>query len=134
MKATKLWFADERIYILFEDGQELWQSLLWYPRLLNSTEAEREQYRFTSDGIYWEAIDEDVSFESFFYDEPEPTGVALLFRLHPELNVSAIARRIGIQQSLLAAYISGTKKPSQERERLIFDCVRKIGKELIAIP
>lgn len=133
MNAIKLWFADERLYIQFEDGQELWQSLLWYPRLLNATKTEREQYRFTSNGIYWESIDEDVSFESFHYEEREPTGVARLFRLHPELNVSAIARRIGIQQSLLAAYISGTKKPSKERENLILDCVRRIGSELIAV-
>lgn len=29
---------------------------------------------------------------------------------HPELNASAIARRLGISQSLFAQYISGTKK------------------------
>ncbi|MBS9767976.1 MAG: DUF2442 domain-containing protein [Flavobacteriaceae bacterium] len=131
MKVTKLWFANERIYIATDAGQELWQSLLWYPRLLNATKTERENYRLTNDGIYWQSIDEDVSFESFLYEEKEPTGVTRLFRMHPELNVSAIARRLGIQQSLLAAYISGTKKPSKEREDIIFNCVRQLGQELI---
>ncbi len=132
MKILKLWFTNERIYIATDEGKELWQSLLWYPRLLNATEKERGEYRLTADGIYWEAIDEDVSFESFFYEDKEPKGVARLFLLHPELNVSAIARRIGIQQSLLAAYISGTKKPSKEREKLIFNCVREVGQELVS--
>ena len=83
-------------------------------------------------GIRWEELDEDISIESFEYSDPEPRGVARLFREHPELNVSAIARSLGIQQSLLAAYISGTKTPSQEREKLIIDYVRRLGEELVA--
>ena len=34
----------------------------------------------TVDGIRWDAIDEDVSFESFLYEEPEPTGLARIFK------------------------------------------------------
>jgi DNA-binding transcriptional regulator YdaS (Cro superfamily) len=52
---------------------------------------------------------------------------------HPELNVSAIARRIGISQSLMAQYISGRKKASKARLSLILDTVRAIGQELIAV-
>lgn len=81
-------------------------------------------------GIRWESIDEDISFESFTYDQPEPQGISRLFLTHPELNASAIARRLGMKQSLLAQYINGTKKPSQERKKLILDEIRKIGLEL----
>lgn len=49
---------------------------------------------------------------------------------HPELNASAVARRLGIAQSLLAQYISGSKKPSPERERMILTEIHKIGEEL----
>ena len=49
---------------------------------------------------------------------------------HPELNASAVARRMGMKQSLLAAYISGTKKPSVEREKEIINTIRNIGQEL----
>ena len=52
---------------------------------------------------------------------------------HPELNVSAIARRLGISQSLMAQYISGKKNASDERIKLIFDTVHEIGQELIAV-
>jgi predicted transcriptional regulator len=52
---------------------------------------------------------------------------------HPELNVSAIARRLGISQSLMAQYISGKKNASDARVTLILDTVREIGQELIAV-
>ena len=52
---------------------------------------------------------------------------------HPELNVSAISRRLGISQSLMAQYISGKKKASEARVTMILDTVREIGQELIAV-
>ncbi|MCX4291132.1 MAG: DUF2442 domain-containing protein [Odoribacter sp.] len=130
MTIKKLWFEDEKIFIQTGDGKVFWQSFLWYPRLKNATEEERNDYRINRLGIRWESIDEDISFESFTYDQPEPQGISRLFLTHPELNASAIARRLGMKQSLLAQYINGTKKPSPEREKLILDEIRKVGLEL----
>lgn len=130
MILTKIWFADNRIYGLTENGQTVFQSLLYYKRLLNATPEQREKYRIGRMGIHWEELDEDISFESFEYDNPEPTGISKFFLSHPEINASAIARRLGIQQSLLASYINGTKKPSKERENLIMAEVRTVGAEL----
>ncbi len=44
-----------------------------------------------------------------------------------------VARRLGIQQSLLAAYSSGMKRPSESRELMIVNEIRKIGNELLSI-
>ena len=131
MIVTKIWFADNRIYGVADDGRTLFQSLLYYKRLLNATDEQRNNYEMDDEGIHWREIDEDVSFESFEYDDPEPVGVAKFFLTHPEINVSAIARRLGLQQSLLASYINGTKKPSKEREDLIMAEVRALGAELL---
>lgn len=131
MVLTKIWFADNRIYGETDDGRTLFQSLLYYKRLLNATDEQRNNYRISRMGIHWEELDEDVSFESFEYDNPEPVGIAKFFLTHPEINVSAIARRLGLQQSLLASYINGTKKPSKEREELIMAEVRAFGAELL---
>lgn len=131
MILTKIWFADNRIYGETDDGRTLFQSLLYYKRLLNATDEQRNNYEMDDEGIHWREIDEDVSFESFEYDDPEPVGVAKFFLTHPEINVSAIARRLGLQQSLLASYINGTKKPSKEREDLIMAEVRALGAELL---
>lgn len=133
IKIKKIWFKQNKIFILTEDGQELWQSLLWYSRLLYANDKERNNYRFSYSGIHWPDVDEDISFESFLYDSHEPVGVSRLFLTHPELNVSAVARRMGIQQSLLAAYIRGTKNPSKVREKAIITTVKQIGKELAAV-
>lgn len=130
MKISKIWLDGDRIYGQTDDGRTLWQSLLYYRRLRAATEAERQDYEMDDEGIHWYALDEDVSFESFEYDDPEPVGISRIFLSHPELNASAVGRRLGISQSLMAQYINGTKKPSKERERLILSEIANIGKEL----
>jgi hypothetical protein len=133
MEAVKVWFDKNRIYIETDDGRTLWQSLLYYSRLLNATEEQRERYELNGFGIHWEELDEDVSFESFEYENPEPVGISRVLLSHPELNASAVARRLGISQSLLAQYMNGIKKPSDERSKEIIDTIRQIGSELSAI-
>ena len=133
MKAKRVWSEGERIYIETDDGRTLWQSVLYYQRLKNATDEQRNDYELGHFGIHWEEIDEDISYESFEYDNPEPTGISRIFLTHPELNASDVARRLGIQQSLLAQYIRGLKKPSAEREQKILDTIREIGCELSAV-
>ncbi|MDR1645121.1 MAG: DUF2442 domain-containing protein [Tannerellaceae bacterium] len=133
MKIQKLWFADEKIFILTDDGRELWQSLLWYPRLRRATKEQRMQYVYGEIGIRWEEIDEDMSLESFLYDNPEPEGIPRFFLLHPELNASAVARRMGMERSLMVSYINGSKKPSRECEDKIMNTIRQIGEELSSV-
>lgn len=133
MTLTKIWFECDRIYGETADGRVLWQSLLYYPRLRFANEAQRKAYSLNAFGIHWDQLDEDISFESFFYPKPEPTGIARIFLLHPEINVSAFARRIGMQQSLLSAYIRGLKNPSDVQTQHILEELRKLGKELACI-
>ena len=133
MVLKKIWFENERIYGLTYDGKTVWQSLLWYKRLNTATDEQRNNYEMDDEGIHWYDLDEDISFESFEYDDPEPQGVSRIFLSHPELNASAVARRIGISQSLMAQYINGTKKPSKEREALILNEVKSIGRELTSL-
>lgn len=133
MKVTKLWFADDRIYILTDGGETLWQSLLWYPRLKNATPEQRNRYRIDEEGIRWAEIDEDVSFESFTYDDPEPTGLNRIFREHPEIKPTSVAARLGISQPLFSDYLREKKTPSPERLESIKAEIRKIGAELAAI-
>lgn len=130
MKINKIWFDSDRIYGLTDDGRTLFQSLLYYRRLRAATEAEWLDYEMDDEGIHWYQLDEDVSFESFEYDDPEPVGISRIFLSHPELNASAVGRRLGISQSLMAQYINGTKKPSKEREQLIKNEIASIGREL----
>jgi hypothetical protein len=135
MKIEKLWFENDRIYVINDKNETLFQSLKFYPRLLCATDDQREKYECWEYGIRWDEIDEDMSYESFYFDDTkEPvTGIQDAFLSNPELNISAVACRMGIQQSLLASYIKGTKTPSPDRKKLILDTIHDIGEDLLAI-
>ncbi len=130
MKIIRIWFTDERLYGETDDGRILWQSLLYYHRLKRATTNQREQYHIGEEGIHWPELDEDVSFESFEYSQPEPKGISRFFLEHPEINATAIARKLGISQSLFAQYINGTKRPSEERKNDILIAIHDLGEKL----
>ena len=132
MNIEKIWLTDTAIWIRTDKGEEACERFNDYPRLRNATQEQRNQFETNDFGIHWEALDEDLGFEGFF-SKPEPTTLYKLFMAHPELNVSALARRMGISQSLMAQYISGKKKPSESRLNLIYETIREVGKELIAV-
>ncbi len=131
MKLTKIWFEGEWIYGLSDDGRELRQSLLCYPRLREADSVSRSRYVFSPFGIHWPDIDEDVSFESFERGGDEPTGLQRFFLAHPEINVAGFARRVGINATLLRNYINGFKRPSADREAEIMRAIGTLGGELI---
>ena len=128
----KIWITDSEIWIRTSDGREACEKFDDYPRLKYATPQQRANYRSDLFGIRWEELDEDLSFEGFF-KQKNTNDLYDLFMAHPEINASAVARRLGISQSLLAQYISGTKKPSAERLELIKSELRHIGAELMAI-
>ncbi len=134
---AKLWFADGRIYILTDKGNTYSRPLEAFPLLLEATPEQRREYNIGLDGedIRWEEIDEDIHISSFFHtEEPNPNNViADMFRRFPQLNVSEMARYIGINKSLLSRYIYGIKKPSQKRTDQILDAIRQLGREMSGI-
>ena len=133
MKIIKIWFKGDYLYGEDDSGKTYRQSLLWYKKLRSATDEEREQYTFGFDDIHWRNLDEDVSFESFAYEDAEPTKLQRFFLSHPEINIAEFARLIGMNPSLLRNYINGFKKPSKEREQMIIEKVNNIGKEYMAL-
>lgn len=75
MRAVKVWFENERIYITTDDGSTLWQSMWYYNKLCRASEEERQRFELGENGIRWDELDEDVTYESFEYDDPEPMDV-----------------------------------------------------------
>ena len=128
-KIVEIWFDKEHIFGKDEDGNMLKQSLLWYPRLKEASDNQRAQFSTGFDGFHWRELDEDVSFESFFYADAEPSALQRFFMLHPEINVSEFAKRCKINASLLRNYINGFKKPSKNREIFIMQKIHELGVE-----
>jgi len=132
MKINEIWFDADYIFGKDEKGNEYKQSLLWYPHLRMASEKERNKYTIGFDGIHWRELDEDISFESFTYEDAEPTALQRFFLTHKEINVAEFARLMGINPTLLRNYINGFKKPSKEREQEIIEHIHHLGKELLA--
>ncbi len=129
MKFKTIWFKGEYLYGTDEGGKEYRQSLLWYPSLLNASDEERAQYTISHEGIHWRNLDVDVSFESFEYEDADPTDMQRFFLTHKELNITEFAKLVGINATLLRNYINGYKKPSKEREAQILQQIHKLSEE-----
>ena len=132
MKIKKLWFKDDHLYIESDDSKIYCQSLLWYPHLREATDEQRSKYTISTLGIHWRDLNEDVSFESFEYEDAEPSAIQRFFLTHKEINVAEFARSMGMNPTLLRNYINGFKKPSKEREQEIMDHIHKLGEEMVA--
>jgi len=61
--ASKVWFSNDMLYILLQDGREIGVPLLWFPGLRKATAEELNDWRLIGNGvgIHWESIDEDIS-------------------------------------------------------------------------
>ena len=68
----KLWFADERIFVETAQGKTMSQPMRFFPRLQRATEQQRADWTQSHFGLHWEKIDEDISFESFTWDDNDP--------------------------------------------------------------
>ena len=94
MKIVRIWFDKSYIYGADESGKEYRQSLLWYPHLLSANDEQRMNYKIGFDGVHWRELDEDISFESFEYEDAEPTPLQKFFLTHKELNIAEFAKLI----------------------------------------
>ena len=125
----KIWFDKEYIYAETDEGEVKRQSLLWYPALKDATDEERNAYRKGFGGYHWRNLDVDISFDSFSYDDAEPTPLQRFFLTHKELNVDEVARTSDISPSMLNQFINGFMKPSKECETKIVSQIHSLGKE-----
>ena len=128
----RVWTTPTAIWVEDKEGNLRSANFADYPRLRYATPEEREAYEVSAEGIHWDSINEDLSFEGFF-DTREFTSLYRFFQANPELNASAVARRLGISQSLFAQYISGRKNPSRERMEQIQEEIQRIGESLLAV-
>lgn len=133
-KIKNLWFDENRIYIRTTENRVLSRPLEAYLELQEASAEDRNDFVIDSDGvsIRWEALDADMHISSF-YETTEPdyrNEVAEMFNRFPWLNVSEVAKTIGINKSLLSRYIYGISKPSEQRLNQIRKALHEMGKEL----
>ena len=133
-KIKNIWFDNNRIYMRSTENRILSRPLEAYPELKDASAEQRNHFTIDEDGmaIRWETLDADMHISSFYETtEPNPQNeVAAMFNRFPWLNVSEVARAIGINKSLLARYIYGISKPSEQRVQQIREAFHSFGREL----
>nr|DAM29548.1 MAG TPA: Protein of unknown function (DUF2442) [Caudoviricetes sp.] len=132
-----VWFENERIYMLSNEDKVYSRPLEAFPVLKEASDTERKNYTIEMRGtaLRWKELDEDIHISSFYNtEEPDNANeIAMIFKRFPQLNVSEVARNMGINKSLLSKYIYGIKKPSEQRKQQIKEALHVLGEELIAV-
>jgi len=59
--------------------------------------------------------------------------ITSFFEFYKIINVTALSERIGMNQSLMAQYIKGIKKPSPAQTQRILKGIQQVGRELAEI-
>jgi hypothetical protein len=89
--ARNLSVSEDSLTVDLDDGRTIVVPLLWFPRLMNGTPAERANFRLIGNGsgIHWPDLDEDISIDSLL-----------------------AGRRSGETQASLRRWLSSRERPS----------------------
>jgi len=73
-RVASIFFTDDELSVRLMDGRTITVPLAWYPRLLQATEAQRNNWKICGGGygIHWPDIDEDLSTEGLLRGAPAP--------------------------------------------------------------
>ncbi len=71
-EALNVSLTDDTLSVDLSDGRSISVPIAWFPRLLHSSEQERNNWRLIGkgQGIHWEDIDEDISIEGLLAGKP----------------------------------------------------------------
>ena len=63
VRATKVWFDDDNMWVALDDGRVMSVPKVWFPRLDNATDEELNDYEMSGNGLglHWDKLDEDIS-------------------------------------------------------------------------
>ncbi len=73
-RAANVRVLENEIVVDLVDGRVISAPLVWFPRLLNATAEQRDDWSLIGqgEGIHWPAVDEDLSVEGLLRGAPAP--------------------------------------------------------------
>lgn len=66
-------FDEDSMWVELDDGRVLGVPLVWFPRLLHATPAQRESYELSRRGLHWDELDEDISVDGLLAGRGDQT-------------------------------------------------------------
>jgi predicted RNase H-like HicB family nuclease len=98
---------------------------------------------YTTGNTFTELLDNIVEAMNFYLEDKNvqinvsniefQIDLKQFFQYYRVINSKFLARRIGMNESLLSQYVQGRKKPSTNQTRKILNGIQEIGKELSSI-
>ena len=61
ISASAVRFDDNSMWVDLSDGRVIAVPSAWFPRLLHASPEQRALVEFSSQGLHWESLDEDIS-------------------------------------------------------------------------
>jgi hypothetical protein len=77
-RVAGLEFTQDALSVTLMDGRTISVPLVWFPKLLKATEAQRKKWQVSGGGygIHWPDLDEDLSTEGLLRGAPAPRNSA----------------------------------------------------------
>ena len=73
ISAENVKFDDDSMWVDLMDGRTIGVPLVWFPRLLKASNADRNNFSISPNGLHWESLDEDISVEGLLAGKPDQT-------------------------------------------------------------
>ncbi|HRX49635.1 MAG TPA: DUF2442 domain-containing protein [Spirochaetota bacterium] len=76
-RASKVWFDEYNMWVLFTDGRQLSVPLAYFPRLEKALPEQRMNFEMSGGGygIHWDELDEDIHVQSLLAGQYEKVAV-----------------------------------------------------------
>ncbi|MHA6678643.1 DUF2442 domain-containing protein [Enterobacter ludwigii] len=75
ISAKNVRFDETTMWVELTDGRVMGVPIAWFPRLLNATDKERNDYELSTRGIHWDTLDEDISVDGLLAGRGDVTHV-----------------------------------------------------------
>lgn len=78
-RVAEVEITEDFLTVRLMDGRKISVPLVWYPRLSNATEEQRNNWTIIGGGygIHWEDLDEDLSTEGLLRGAPAPRQTSI---------------------------------------------------------
>lgn len=71
LAATNITFMTGKMWVDLTDGRTLGLPVSWFPLLDEATPAQRRVFHFTTEGIYWPELNQDLLVRDLLSGNPE---------------------------------------------------------------